>query len=123
MTLAEFTDRSCANGEVSRDTFYVTIIYDTAGNGFAAMRVCQQLIETFGAELLFQIAVCDLNSFERRHEYTPAMKAAKKATLVLVATNGPLPERLIGWLNGWALNAGKPAAIGLMTNGDRCARA
>ena len=117
MTLAEFTTNEGTHRTDGSEQFHIAVIHDTAGNGDAAMHLCQNIIEKFGSEFLFNVTLCQVDAFEAGFVAAPATRRAAEATVVVIATDQSLPDRLCEWLDGWA--AARPvseSALVLMGN-------
>ncbi len=115
MTALDFTETTCGVKPEVPEHFHIAVIYDATRSARAALNVCNHIIAELSPDFLFHIALCDFGSFDGRHNDTPAMKSAGRASLVLIAAKVPLPERTCEWLDGWALDPDRrPRAVALM---------
>jgi len=101
--------------------FHIAIIYDTTANGHAAMGLCQQLVNKFGSDFLFHIALCELKSFDGAHDKTPAMLSANKSALLILSIDQPLSDRPCEWLETWTSSRGDQPSVVALMGGNRAA--
>lgn len=82
--------------------FNIAIIYDDVRAASRAVKICHRLIEVFNDDFLFNIALCDANSFEQENARTTCgLKTARRARLVFLAMRRSVPHAVWQWLGEW----------------------
>jgi hypothetical protein len=79
--------------------FAIVVLYESPEAGTRAMRLCQDLVDRFSEEFLFQI---ELQPFKALSDFDPRTvltRAAKKANLIFIAGSGKMSGTLIPWLH------------------------